>query len=189
MAEEQVYAQLYQLDAQQKLAREVAEAQEKQKLINETLSVLDWQKQTREINKNKEKQLVAEERAMLKTQWDRELAHEKKVEEERYILNRERNKELIAHNAQEKILREQAELSEKQRDLILLNQQIEFERAVAAAEHEEKMKHRRETIEIQKFALQEAEDKHAYEAMIDKLVAQENAKQWNHREQQWDRED
>jgi len=104
-------------------------------------------------------------------------------------LNRERNKELIAHNAQEKILREQAELSEKQRDLILLNQQIEFERAVAAAEHEEKMKHRRETIEIQKFALQEAEDKHAYEAMIDKLVAQENAKQWNHREQQWDRED
>jgi len=67
MAEEQVYAQLYQLDAQQKLAREVAEAQEKQKLINETLSVLDWQKQTREINKNKEKQLVSEERAMLKT--------------------------------------------------------------------------------------------------------------------------
>lgn len=78
MAEEQVYAQLYALDAQQKLAREVAEAQEKQKLIHETLSVLDWQKQTREINKNAEKQLTAQERAMLKTQWDRELALEKK---------------------------------------------------------------------------------------------------------------
>jgi hypothetical protein len=106
MAEEQVYAQLYALDAQQKLAREVVEAQEKQKLIHETLSVLDWQKQTREINKNAEKQLTAQERAMLKTQWDRELALEKKREEERYILNLERNKELIAHNAQEKILRE-----------------------------------------------------------------------------------
>ena len=157
MAEEQVYAQLYALDAQQKLAREVAEAQEKQKLIHETLSVLDWQKQTREINKNAEKQLTAQE-------------------EERYILNLERNKELIAHNAQEKILREQAELSEKQRDLILLNQALEYQRSVEAAEHEEKMKHRRETIEIQKFALQAQEDKHAYEAMIDKLVAEENAK-------------
>ena len=83
MAEEQVYAQLYALDAQQKLAREVAEAQEKQKLIHETLSVLDWQKQTREINKNAEKQLTAQERAMLKTQWDRELTLEKKREEER----------------------------------------------------------------------------------------------------------
>ena len=115
--------------------------------------MLDWQKQTREINKNKEKQLIADERAMLKTQWDRELAHEKKREEERYILNLERNKELIAHNAQEKILREQAELSEKQRDLILLNQALEYQRSVEAAEHEEKMKHRKETIEIQKFAL------------------------------------
>lgn len=51
------------------------------------------------------------------------------------------------------------------------------------------MAHRRETIEIQKFALQAQEDKHAYETMIDKLVAEENTKQWNQREQQWDRED
>jgi len=44
MMEEQVYAQLYHLDAQKKLERELAEAQEKQTLVKDTLTVLDWQK-------------------------------------------------------------------------------------------------------------------------------------------------
>ena len=51
------------------------------------------------------------------------------------------------------------------------------------------MRHRAETIELQKYALQQTQDKQAYEKMIDKLVAEENAKQWQAREKQWDRED
>ena len=43
-------------------------------------------------------------------------------------------------------------------------------------EHEEKMAHRSETIELQKYASQQQTDKQAYERMIDKLVAEENAK-------------
>lgn len=48
MIEEQVYAQLWQLDAQKKLEREMKEAAEKQAKVKETMTVLDWQKQTRE---------------------------------------------------------------------------------------------------------------------------------------------
>jgi hypothetical protein len=51
------------------------------------------------------------------------------------------------------------------------------------------MAHRRETIELQKYAAQVKTDKNAYEKMIDKLVEEENAKQWEQREKQWDRED
>lgn len=51
------------------------------------------------------------------------------------------------------------------------------------------MRHRAETIELQKFAAQKTQDKVVYERMIDELVAQENAKQWEQREKQWDRED
>lgn len=40
------------------------------------------------------------------------------------------------------------------------------------------MAHRRETIELQKYAAQVKTDKNAYEKMIDKLVEEENAKQW-----------
>jgi hypothetical protein len=51
MMEEQVYAQLWQLDAQKKLEREMQEAREKQEKIKDTMAVLDWQKQTREIQR------------------------------------------------------------------------------------------------------------------------------------------
>ena len=44
MLEEQVYAQLWQLDAQKKLEREMTEAREKQEKIRDTMAVLDWQK-------------------------------------------------------------------------------------------------------------------------------------------------
>ena len=44
MMEEQVYSQLWQLDAQKKMEKELADAEKKKKLVNETQVVLDWQK-------------------------------------------------------------------------------------------------------------------------------------------------
>ena len=49
--EEQIYAQLWKLDQLKKEERERIEAQEKKKLVNNTMSVLDWQKDTRSIIK------------------------------------------------------------------------------------------------------------------------------------------
>lgn len=69
-------------------------------------------------------------------------------EEERKILVRERNLGLIQHNQQEKLLREQAELSEKQRDLQLLSSALEREKALEQLEYDERMRHRAETIEL-----------------------------------------
>lgn len=189
MLEEQVYAQLYSLDAQKKLEREIAEAKEKAKLNADTLAVLDWQKATKESTKDSDKANLTVERHMLKQQWEVEEAREKKIEDERHVLLRERNLGLIEHNQQEKLLREQAELSEKQRDLQLLNAALEREKALEQLEYDERMRHRAETIELQKYAQQVTQDKKAYEKMIDGLVADENAKQWEAREKQWDRED
>ena len=42
MMEEQVYAQLWQLDAQKKLEREMHEAKVKQEKVRDTMAVLDW---------------------------------------------------------------------------------------------------------------------------------------------------
>lgn len=66
---------------------------------------------------------------------------------------------------------------------------MQREQAIEAIEKQEREAHRAETIELQKFARQTADDKAAYERMIDNLVAAENEKQWQQREQQWDRED
>ena len=52
------------------------------------------------------KELITKEQAMLREQWAIEEQREKQDAEQRFMLNRERNLELIAHNATEKQLRE-----------------------------------------------------------------------------------
>ena len=189
MIEEQVYAQLWQLDAQKKLEREMAEAREKQEKIKDTMAVLDWQKQTREIQRQQESELVRREQAMLQQQWAVEEQKEKQDAEQRFLLNRERNLELIQHNATEKQLREQAEQLERNRDKVLLEAALDRERAVEQYEAEERLARRREIQELQSHYHRVQTDKAAYERMIDELTQQENEKQWNAREQQWRRED
>ena len=58
---------------------------------------------------------------MLKQQWINEEEREKKAEQQKFLLNRERNLELINHNATEKQLRELAEEQDRLRDKELLN--------------------------------------------------------------------
>jgi hypothetical protein len=57
---------LWKLDQLKKEERERIEAQEKKKLVNNTMTVLDWQKDTRSIIKQSEQGLVQDERSMLK---------------------------------------------------------------------------------------------------------------------------
>lgn len=59
-------------------------------------------------------------------------------------MNRERNLELIAHNATEKELREQAVRAEKARDKVLLDKALSYEQAVQNLEEEERLARRRE---------------------------------------------
>lgn len=49
IVEEQVYAKLWMLDAEKKLAREKREAQERKEKVAETMSVLGWQTQARAV--------------------------------------------------------------------------------------------------------------------------------------------
>ena len=65
---------------------------------------------------------------MLQQQWAIEEQKEKQDADQRFLLNRERNLELIAHNATEKQLREQAEQMERNRDKVLLDAALERER-------------------------------------------------------------
>lgn len=114
---------------------------------------------------------------------------EKRAEQQKFLLNRERNLELINHNATEKQLREQAEMQDKVRDKQLLTAAMAKEKAIEDIEAAEKNALRREIIELQKHYGQQAEDKAAYEKMIEQLFENENVKQWEAKESQWRRED
>lgn len=183
MMEEQVYAQLWQLDAQKKLEREMAEAREKQDKIKDTMAVLDWQKNTRSVQRDQESQLIAREQAMLKQQWSIEEMKEKTEADQRFMLNRERNLELISHNATEKQLREQAGQLDRNRDKVLLDAALQREQAIEQIEYQERLARRTEIQELQKHYNNVQNDKQAYERHVDELTQNENEKQWNTREQ------
>jgi len=55
----------------------MAEAREKQEKIKDTMTVLDWQKNTRQVQRDQEKRLVAQEQDMLRQQWAIEEQKEK----------------------------------------------------------------------------------------------------------------
>lgn len=67
MLEEQIYSQLWALDGQKKVEREVQEQAEKKQKINDTMVVLEWQKQTRDLQRDAEVEAIQREREMLKT--------------------------------------------------------------------------------------------------------------------------
>ena len=87
---------------------------------------------------------MAQEQAMLRQQWAVEEQKEKQENDQQFLLNRERNLELIQHNAMEKQLREQAQQVERNRDKVLLDAALDRERAVEQVELEERMARRRE---------------------------------------------
>ena len=126
---------------------------------------------------------------MLKSQWQIEEEREKRAEQQKFLLNRERNLELINHNATEKQLREQAEMQDRLRDKDLLSNALTKEKAIEDLEAAEKKARRDEIVELQKHYGQQAEDKAAYEKMLEDAVQNENAKQWESKEAQWRRED
>ena len=81
---------------------------------------------------------------MLREQWAIEEQKEKQDAEQRFLLNRERNLELIAHNATEKELREAAVQQDLARDKVLLNAALQRERDVEQYEADERLARRRE---------------------------------------------
>lgn len=67
---------------------------------------------------------------------------EREMERQKFILNRERNLELIRHNEAEKRLREEQSKIEKDRDREMLNKALTKEQELERIEQEEKMKRR-----------------------------------------------
>lgn len=126
---------------------------------------------------------------MLAEQWKREEDYEKTLEQQKFILNRERNLELIRHNEAEKLLREEQLRLEKERDKEMLGAALTREQQIERIEQEERLRRRQEVVELQQYYLQKAEDKKAEEQLIEYLTWLESEKQWKIREDKWKRED
>jgi len=126
---------------------------------------------------------------MLKEQWAKEIESDKEAERQKFILNRERNLELINHNAAERELRALQTEAEKARDKELLEAALAREKALQDIEEAERAQRRKEVIELQQYYKQSEADKASYEKLVDEFVQQEAERQYKMREAQWQREE
>lgn len=161
------------LDHDKKVHREKTEAAEKKKKIHETVNILTWQNEnrTRESEIAREKKMREQE--MLKTQWAREIAADSEADRQKFVLNRERNLEIIQHNVAERELNRIQSEAEKQRDKELLADALAREKALEEIEEAERQARRKEVIELQQYYKKSASDKQAYEKLVDEFVQQE----------------
>ena len=113
---------------------------------------------------------------MLKKQWVAEQIAEDRMNQQKNLLNRERNNAIALQNEEEQRLRSQALLIEKERDNVLLQNALAREQAVKDAEEAAAQKRREETIALQAFYQQEKESKAEYEKMIENLTQIESEK-------------
>jgi hypothetical protein len=189
IVEEQVYAKLWMLDAEKKAQREQREFEQNKRKVQETVNILTWQTEQRANQNEIDKHNKLREQRMLNEQWQRELQMDKNAEHQKFILNRERNLELIKHNEAERELRQAQEAFEKARDKELLEAALAREKALADIEEAEKQKRRQEVIELQQYYRQSESDKQAYEKLVDQFVQAEAERQYKMREAQWLREE
>lgn len=113
---------------------------------------------------------------MLLSQWANEESSEKEAERQLFVLNRERNLDLIAHNEVERGLRDQKESIEKQRDREMLAAQMHREAELERIENEERAARRKEVVELQKHYFQAAADLKKEEDLIEHLTQLEAEK-------------
>lgn len=187
--EEQVYAKLWMLDRDKKIAREQREHVENKKKVHETLNILTWQNDARGAVARDEQAKKLVEQEMLKKQWALEIEADKEADRQKFILNRERNLELISHNAAERELQSIQLDAGKQRDKELLNAALAKEQAMIDLEEAEKKRRRQEIVDLQVYYKKTKEDANAYEKMVDEVVAQEAERQQKMRDAQWQREE
>lgn len=139
------------LDHDKKVHREKTEAAEKKKKVHETVNILTWQNE----NKVRESEIARErklrEQGMLKGQWANEVAADIEADRQKFVLNRERNLEIIQHNVAERELNRIQQEAEKHRDTELLADALAREKAIEDIEEAERLARRTEVIELQKY--------------------------------------
>lgn len=126
---------------------------------------------------------------MLKKQWALEANADKEADRQKFILNRERNLELIQHNAAERELRQIQINADKKRDKEILAANLNREQAMIDLEKAAVAQRRREVEELQEFYGRAAADKATFERAVDAEVAKEAERQYKMRDAQWQRED
>lgn len=187
--EENLYAQLSQAEVRKKEAEEKRIRETKKKEEQDRLKILEWQNQQNSTKRDTEDRMMKQEKNMLNEQWQIEDEAEKQRQTQQFLINKERNLELIRHNALEKQILEEQENQEKLRDRQMVEQAQAREDSLNNLEQQEKDLRRNEAKELVAVYAASKADKDAEEKLLDKLTQLEEEKQWKQKEAKWRQEE
>ena len=100
--EENLYAQLANAEVRKKEAEEKQVMEIKKKAEADRLDVLKWQNDQNSHRRMNETHMAHQEKSMLNHQWALEEETQKQKDTQQILINKERNLELIRHNALER---------------------------------------------------------------------------------------
>ena len=183
--EENLYAQLAMAEVKKKEAEEKMSAEIKKKAEADRLDVLKWQNDQNSTKRQQETRMQKDEKNMLNEQWKIEDEAEQHRQTQQHLINKERNLELIRHNALEKQILESEAEKERQRDRDMVEQAVARENAINNLEKQERDERRREAKELVSVYAASKADKAAEEKLLDKITQLEEEKQWRSKEAKW----
>ena len=104
-------------------------------------------------------------------------------------MNKKLNDEIFKENLRQKKLKELELMREKVADKKMVDQIIEKERQMALLEEQEKERHKQETINYLKNFKNRSNELKMNQDYLDKLLQEEQEKQWRKQQSQWDKEE
>lgn len=187
--EEIIYAELYKKQIAQKehLEKEKKAAQlAKVQQRNEILAVqCEQRKQTR----IRDEILKQQERNMLNQEWAVDDMRHKQRQQEEFERQMRLNATLVASNKQQKAFRKEQQKKEHDEDMKLIGEIIERERMQEKLEKEKIEKQKEETRQFLLNFKDRRGETHRMDALEQKLIDEENEKQWKNRAAVWDAEE
>ncbi|KAM3135735.1 hypothetical protein pb186bvf_012132 [Paramecium bursaria] len=187
--EEMIYAELYKREIQKKerLERE-KEIIQKQKL-DERNQVVAVQQQLNHQNKQKTQQEIEQEKAMLRQEWQKDNERFKQAQNQYNQYKKEVHHEIAINNEQQKQFKQQQKQVEKIEDKEMVKQVLEREEAQARMEHAERQRQKEETRQFLLNFKNRTNEYSANDQLKEKLINEENQRQWEAREAVWKKED
>eukprot|EP01017_Pseudomicrothorax_dubius_P039086 TRINITY_DN5950_c0_g2_i1.p1 TRINITY_DN5950_c0_g2~~TRINITY_DN5950_c0_g2_i1.p1 ORF type:complete len:485 (+),score=193.00 TRINITY_DN5950_c0_g2_i1:127-1581(+) len=187
--EESIYAELWRREKLKRDREDEAEQKRRRDAIEMQRQSLAFQVEQNEATRAEAYRLKEHEKAMLREQWKEEEERQKLQEREQAMLSMELNADLIEHYRALSRQKEEEIKREKDADKEFIARTIAREKALQELEQEERARVRKETHDYLWNFKNRTDEYHTHEQELERIVREENEKQWRKREEQWKKEE
>lgn len=126
---------------------------------------------------------------MLRAEWQKEDERFRRQQQELSLLNKELNNEIMISNQDQKRKKKQDKDIEKLLDKDLIRRIIQKQQAIEKIQADQRKRSRQETKAYLLNFKNRSKELREYEKDLDKLIEEQDRKQWERRQKTWDKQE